>query len=171
MVNYTEYVETMAKDGLNKVFFNSGPNHAAVVMSRIFKYSRETIRIYCGGFDGTVSNDEEYLLYLEQFLENGGLLRILVEQDMSKGPSEVYKILKKHKDQVVISQSSIKVINAVTNKPIHFTIGDNKMLRIELGITDYTAQVNFGDTEEASHMTEIFEKVLAQSRHLELAST
>lgn len=165
MQNYINFVELLAREGQDKVFFNSGPNHAAVVMSRIFKYSKETVRIYCGGFNGTVSNDEEYLTYLQCFLERKGKVIILAQNDYTSGPGKIFKVLNKYKGQVEMYHTPSKVINNVTKKPIHFTVGDHKMLRMETGIEDYTAQVNFGNEKNAKILIDIFNKILVESKN------
>jgi hypothetical protein len=161
MQPYTEFVEMMAKAGEDKVFFNSGPNHAAVVMSRIFKYSNDTVRIFNGGFSGVVSNDEEYLCHLDSFLERGKI-RILVENDNSNKDSQVYKILKRHKDNVEIYRSAYRLVTGEGNRPVHFTIGDQKLLRLETGVDDYTASVNFG--KDAGVYITLFEQLLSDSK-------
>jgi hypothetical protein len=158
MLNYTEFVEKLASEGTDEIFFNSGPEHAAIVMSRIFKYANSEVRILCGGFNGAVSNDEDYLKYLDGFLQKGGRLKILAEEDLSKTPSKVFKLLRKHKESVEIYLTPFKVL--VKDKPIHFAIGDDKMLRIETGTDDYTAQVNFGNSAEARDYISMFDNQL-----------
>lgn len=164
MQHYIDFVETLAREGQDKVFFNSGPNHAAIVMSRIFKYSREIVRIYCGGFNGTVSNDEEYLEYLYDFLDRGGKIKVLAQEDFTKGPGKIFRILKKYAGQVEMYKTYSNVVYNATNQPLHFTVGDNKMLRLETGITDYTAQVNFGNEANAKIFIDIFDQILEKSR-------
>ena len=159
MENYLDFVESAARDGQDKIFFNSGPNHAAIVMSRIFKYSKEVVKIYCGGFNGTISNDEDYLKYLEVYLFNGGKLEIIVEQNLSNGPSKIFKVLKKYPNNISIFQTNSRITDSTTMKPIHFTIGDNKMTRVETDTTDYTAQVNFGSQSQAEMLNIVFEKI------------
>jgi hypothetical protein len=165
MQSYINFVELMAREGQDKVFFNSGPNHAAVVMSRIFKYSKDIVRIYCGGLVGTVPNDEEYLTYLQCFLEQKGKVLILAQNDYTKSQGKIFKLLNKYRDQVEMYQTSSKVNYNVTNKPIHFTVGDCKMLRVETGIDDYTAQVNFGNAKQANIFINIFDNILTKSRN------
>src|SRR5262245_18526670 len=149
MLSYANYIESLAREGQDKVYFNSGPNHAAVVMSRIFKYSQRIVRIYCGGFDGIVSNDEDYLKYLDRFLAKGGMLKVLAQEDRSQGPGKIFKVLKKFPDLVEMYKTDSTVIYNTTQKPLHFTIGDDKMLRLETGIDNYAAQGNFGNKDTA----------------------
>jgi hypothetical protein len=159
-MNYLDFVEGFAREGKNQVFFNSGPIHAAIVMSRIFKYSKDTVKIYCGGFSGTVSNDERYLKNLQNFLENGGQLKILAERDLSNaGKSKIFPLLRKHSSSVEMYRAQLHVRNIDINKPVHFTIGDNRMIRLETGTDDYTAEVNFGDVDKAKRLSDLFTEV------------
>jgi hypothetical protein len=170
MLNYIEFVEKLASEGKDEVFFNSGAEHAAIVMSRIFKYSTNEIRIFCGGFNGAVSNDEEYLKHAESFLQRGGRIVILAEEDLSKGQSRIFKLLKKYPENVEMYVTSLKV--RMKDQPIHFAIGDSKMLRIETGISDYTAQVNFGNVAEATSFIDLFDNSLlpkSKERNLRLS--
>jgi hypothetical protein len=164
MMNYIEFVEKLASEGKNEIFFNSGPEHAAIVMGRIFKYATQDVRILCGGFNGTVSDDDEYLKYVDAFLQRGGKLQILVEEDLSKGPAKIFKILRKHKSNVEIYVTPLKV--KVNDKHVHFAIGDTGMLRVETGTSDYTAQVNFGSPAEAEPFINLFDNsLMPKSRH------
>ena len=180
MNDYKEYVEQLACSRENEVFFNSGPVHAAVVMSRIFKHSNDIVRIFSGGFNGDVSNDEEYLKYLEGFLKKPqSKIICIVENDLTNtpSPSRIFNVLKKYPSKVEIYLTTIKVrytsdISGI-NKFIHFTVGDKTMLRIETGINEYVAQVNFGDEPLAKKYIDLFDDILKTKnlKKLSLCST
>ena len=157
---YSDFVEILAREKQDKVFFNSGPNHAAIVMSRIFKYSQNSVKIYCGGFSGTVSNDPDYLYYLEDFLKRNGRATILAEKDLSRSDAKVFPVLCKYPSQASIYTTSLRVTNGESRKSIHFTIGDRSMLRLETNVEDFTAQVNFGDQQTAEKFIKIFDDML-----------
>lgn len=164
-MDYKAYVESLARNGQDKVFFNSGPIHAAIVMSRIFKYSNDTVKIFCGGFTGTVSNDDQYLKHLQMFLDRGGKLKILAEKDLSNaGTSQIFDILRKHPSSVEMYRAQNNVIDTTTKESVHFAIGDEKMLRLETGTNDYTAEVNFGNPEKAKVLSNLFETVWKTSQ-------
>lgn len=173
MKEYFDFVDELAKNREDKVFFNSGPIHASIVMSRIFKYSNNIIRIFSGGFNGTVSNDKEYLYYLESFLKKGGKLKILVEDYNSNSKSKIYEILKQPKyiNQIEIKQTSSRVnsvdIDTKETNPIHFTIGDENSIRIETNPKNYTAEVNF-KSNDAKILIEIFENIFEQDNSKKL---
>lgn len=165
MDKYRDFVENAAKavfngSDENQVFFNSGPIHAAIVMSRIFKYSEKEIKIFCGGFNGIISNDEDYLRYLDVFLNKGGSLKIFVERDNSMNPSsKIFKVLRKYPDNYELYQTDVLVTENEHEKPIHFMIGDERFLRVETDTVDYTAKVNFGNLEEAAKFSKIFDEI------------
>lgn len=162
--NYAGFVEVLAREKQNKVFFNSGPNHAAIVLSRIFKYAKNVVKIHCSGFTGTISNDPDYLYYLEDFLKRGGKLVVLAEQDLTNSTAKVFPLLKKYSRQVQYYQTALRV--AIPEKGrVHFAIGDNSMLRIETDTTDFTAQVNFGDKKQAAVYNRLFEEMAASGTH------
>ena len=156
---YKDFVEDLAKKGEDKVFFNSGPIHASIVMSRIFKYSTNTIRIFSGGFHGAVSNDSEYLCELDSFLSRGGKVKVLVENYNSNNNSKIYKILSKYFNtgQIEIKKTTARVNSG--GSPIHFTIGDDRMLRLETNVNDFKAQVNFNNSKETAVFIEVFDKI------------
>lgn len=161
-MNYRDYVESLAKDGgRNEMILNSGPIHAAIVMSRMFKYARKEVKMICGGFSGAVSNDEDYLSELEGFFKRKGTLKVLAEVDLSRSPkSKIYKILRQYSSQVtLLSVAPNRFRNTETSQPVHFAIGDEKMIRVETGTKDYTASVNFNNTEQAATLSELFEGV------------
>ena len=165
MQNYINYVESLAISGDDKFFFNSGPNHAAIVMSRIFKYCRDEVRIFCGGFNGSVSNDPDYLKFLDEFLHKGGKLKILAEQDLSQDESlAIFKVLKRHASNVEMFVTKFKVKMNSTNQFIHFTIGDSKMVRVETDTANYTAQVNFGNNKYADSFVRVFENIFEKPK-------
>ena len=159
-MDYKAYVEGMAINPRNEVFFNSGPIHASIVMSRIFKYAQVNICIYSGGFTGAVSNDEDYLKYMESFLKKDGRLKIVVEKDLSHDENcRVYELLRRYKSKVDIKKTTARVISIETKKPLHFTVSGNNMMRLETGTDDYTAEVNFGDTKNAPRLRQMFDEI------------
>lgn len=163
---YTEFVEKLASTSENEVFFNSGPVHAAIVMSRIFKYSEKNVKIFCGGFNGEVSNNDEYLKYLDEFLSKPETsITAIVENDLSKSEdSKIFAVLKNYPKKVNLYHTTRRVWyeseSNDTRKFVHFAIGDDKMLRLETGIDEYIAQVNFGDITDTKEWVDLFDQLL-----------
>ena len=166
MNEYLNFVESLAQEGgTDQIFFNSGPNHAAIVFATMFKYATQEVRMYCGGFTGEVSNDKRYQRELEAYLERGGRLRILVENDHSANPqSQIYAILRKYSSlvQVYLAQGRVTDKNG---DPLHFAMADHRMYRLETGTTDYTAEVNFNNPGKVDILNDYFEQILTTSIH------
>jgi hypothetical protein len=158
MQDYFNFVNQLAEKKEDKLFFNSGPIHASFVMSRIFQHAEKEIKIYSGGFSGVISNDPLYLQTLRNFLDKKDTtLKILINDYENNKEAQIYKLLKKYSHKVTIRQTEKKVTDTDTDQPIHFTIGDEKMLRIETNTKDFTAQVNFNTNTE--YVNGIFEKI------------
>lgn len=162
--DYFAFVDGLASRRENEVFFNSGPVHAAIVMSRIFKHATHEVKIYCGGFNGAVSNDPEYLKYLQVFLSKRGSLKILAQQDLSKKGAKIFEVLENY-STVDIRLTGETVLHSDTQQPVHFAVGDDKMYRLEVGVEDYTAQVNFGDQQTATEFGRFFDDLFSRSTH------
>jgi hypothetical protein len=160
MDKYKDFVENAARrvTSEKQVFNNSGPIHAAIVMSRIFKHSTKEVNIFCGGFSGTISNDEEYLKHLDGFLTRGGNLRMFVQADNSKNPdAKIFKVLRKHPGKYELYKTEMNITEH--NVPVHFMTGDNVFLRVETDILDYSAKVYFGDTSQTKKYNDVFEQL------------
>ncbi|MBN8668695.1 MAG: hypothetical protein J0M30_14450 [Chitinophagales bacterium] len=170
MIEYLNFVESLARHGgTDQVFFNSGPNHAAIVMANIFRFAKSEVNIYCGGFSGEVSNDHRYLRELENYLERGGRVVILVEQDLSKnGSSKIYNVLRKYKEKVDIYLSQGQVTDTRNGNPVHITIADGRMYRLETGIHDYTAEVNFNNPERVALFASFINQLMEDSRDFKI---
>lgn len=161
MANYLHFVEDLAKSSTDEFFFNSGPIHAAIVMSNIFRFSNKIVRIYTGGFNGAISNDKNYRINLEAFLSrDGSKMKILALKDYRKKETcKIFSILDKYIHKVEYKLTDSIVINKDDNTPIHFTIGDEKMTRVELNISNYIAQVNLGNHDFANKYIKTFEEI------------
>lgn len=165
--DYFEFVDNLAKNKTDQVFYNSGPSHAAIVMSRIFEYSTKEVKMFCGGFSGQVSNEPIYLNALEKFLSRDKIkLQVVVEDYENNKNGKIYNYLKKYKDKVEFFRTTGKVNMKTKNEAgvdentfIHFAIGDNSMLRVETNTTSFEAEVNFA-ANNVSVFNDLFEVII-----------
>ncbi|MDX1956498.1 MAG: hypothetical protein SFU20_13285 [Chitinophagaceae bacterium] len=165
MTEYLNFVDSLAqKGGTDQIFFNSGPNHAAIVFATMFKYANSEMKMFCGGFTGEVSNDKRYQRELEEYLKRGGKLKILVENDLSNNPkSQVYAIFRKYSSNIQVYLSQGKVTDK-NGDPLHFAMADDRMYRLETGTIDYTAEVNFNNPEKVDILNYYFDRILLSSK-------
>lgn len=163
MSSYKNFVEGLAKNKEDQLFLNSGPIHAAIVFSSFFKYSEKTVRIFLLSFQDAVYTDPDYLYELEKFLMKGGNIKVLIKDYNLKTESKFYKILSKYfsKGQVKIKKSTL-IINT-DNKDIYFTIGDNRMIRVETNPNTFKSQVNFNNEIESANFINLFDTAFSIS--------
>lgn len=159
LTSYFNYIETLARDNKNTVFLNSSAEHASYVMSRIFKYSVNHVKIFAGNLSGRVSNDYEYIINLNRFLTNGGRLSVLLQEYNETSPPSIFILFKKHKWNINIAKSGLKYYTD-QEEEIHFTVGDERMYRLETDVNEFIASGNFNDPEMATMFSTYFDNAM-----------
>lgn len=157
---YKIFVEGLISNKDNRVFYNNSKEHAAIVMSNIFKNSNSIVRINCGGLHGKISSNKEYLFELDNFLfRDKTKLFILLEND-SKIHEDVRAILsfyqKYFPDKISIKKSDAFFREIKNNNKVHFAVGDDSY-RIEYDVDKYLARCSFNNSQEASELATIFD--------------
>jgi hypothetical protein len=169
IAEYKIAVEDFAKRKEDFFFKNSSPQHAAVVLVALFKYTKNKIKIYDNDLSGDiVKHDPESLSVIQKFIENGNSLQVVVNSDDHKN-SDLYKLIKtlseKHKKVVVklASEEFKKTVSASLNSLCHFAVGDSRSFRLELHKYSVT-QINraaicsFNTPGVASKLEKMFEQ-------------
>ena len=149
------------------MFFNNhGVNHASIVMATILRNSKDTVRILTGDFGGKVSHHEDYLNALIQFIASGKRLEILLTRPTNIENSIISNILtnsivSNSKNIFVrkISEQGLQVLKRRTNdQNLHFTVGDEKMYRIESDASTYQTIGCFNDSIRAKELNQLFDE-------------
>lgn len=168
--SYEEYkriVKSLAdkKDGFP--FHNSGEEHAAIVMSNIFRTAQKELFIIAGDFNGKVSSNPDYLLEFKSFLERGGSAQILLDKDFENINAELQTLLKFYNyyypEKVYLGFTDNKFLDSTTGKPVHITIGDSRMYRLEYDTSAYMARCSFNDPEKVSEYLTQFKELKEKS--------
>ncbi|MDD5183843.1 MAG: hypothetical protein PHS84_01120 [Paludibacter sp.] len=167
---YSENIEEYAKNSTDIEFFNSGDDHAQIVLTNIAKYSKKYIHIYSGNLCTDVSNNEEYLKYLRLFLIQGGNIQVLLcEFENGDNPlnKDIYKLFSQFKSNVTVKET--KTILQDSNKnTVHFTVADDKSYRLETDTIKKKARCNFNSPETTKLLNKLFEKIFNNSASLKL---
>lgn len=166
--DYKEYIESLAAGSEPVEFYNSGPEHAAIVLSTIFKTAKQYVKVYCANMlSEAVSNSEDYRNALDEFLSRFTAvenqrprLQIIFSnpiEDAFRG-APIYKILCKHRNKVEIRRMQ-EGVGGIKYKgiPAHFTCADNRMYRLETDIVNKKAFGNFNDPEGAMVIKTVFD--------------
>ena len=173
MQGYKDYISDLAKNEKPVVFFNSGPDHAALVMENIFRYTDKKIKIFAGNLSGKVSNQDNYKAGIMDLWERGGNFQILLQShkltELAEDPP-LFKLLRYFKsvrpESVEIKKDAIKVVDG--DNEIHFTTGDGKMYRIENNTDSYSATGNFNDPVTVEKLNNLFDSLFIKADSIEL---
>lgn len=155
-MNYRNAVEFYASTNSEEVFDNLGPMHAANVLEKIFKYSKNEIYMYSGFLDKEVADDKDLIRELINYIKNKNKIFLLLEKFPNESEkSNFFKIL--YKESLVNSNIIIKVAPESfkdelkkifkSGKALHFTVTDNFAFRIETDIDKFKAKCSFNHKE------------------------
>lgn len=166
VAKYKAFVEWLSDNGDGRIFLNSDPEHALVVLEQIFKQSNEIVRIFAKNLCQNVGNEPSYIAALSDFIERGGRVRILLngyQKELALN-SNLYKRLAYYKSQkkdivVKISKARPYRKSDIEQREIHFTIGDEKAYRIETDTESRTAECSMNNPEVALGIANFFDKL------------
>ena len=147
-------------------FMNSSKDHAAIVMSTIFRESRNHIRIFAEDLAGPISSNDNYRNELLSFILRDGKLDIILQKKSQEEDSMVHlllqikggKVLNKYSNNININYTSEKCkLGKFEN--VHFCIGDDSMYRIETDTKKFLAQCSLFDSTIAGVLINKFNNI------------
>ena len=170
LIQYKEMVDRKAASKSTEVLPNSGKEHAAIVMSKMFDLSVKQANMLVGSFDGQISDQTNYLEALKKCIEKGVSFNVLFVDDPNKS-SETYKLLlyeKSNGRNINMRNANAEIMALLPKqpdgKPVHFAVFDNTMYRLEKDTKNYIAWFCFNDSEKAEDFNRIFEKSFAMAK-------
>lgn len=152
MKAYIENIENLAKNRDNKVYFNSGPDHAMIVLINIFRNAKNYVETLCGNMCSEVCNNKEYLEVVDKFLgaDSTRNFKILFDSyDENINKKHIFRVLSKYPEQVSVRRLNAGKSAAYDGKKIHFTVSDNRAFRLETDTEKRIAWGNFNDEAKA----------------------
>lgn len=161
MDDYIQYIKDLADKKQDALFFNTGALHASFVMSTIFDSSKETIKIFAGNLCGQVSDTETYRTSLNHFLSKNGKLQVLLQESkmITSAEPPIFDMLKFY-NIVKFGNVEVKKLKGSMlglEGDMHFTVGDNKMYRLEYDVESFKAEGNFNNPIESGRLSTIFD--------------
>lgn len=172
LFQYEQLIENLASNNESMMYFNSGPDHAAVVFSTIFKYATNEVCILAGDMNGKISSNTKYLTELEKFLKRKGKVKILLEEYKKEKNPKLFDLLAQYQffdsDQIIIKQFDGVVTNTDTKKKIHFCIADDKIYRVEEDTENYVANGSFNDDKTVKILNNIFNEISSKANSIVL---
>ena len=178
MEEYKNFIEKLAKNKEESLYLNSGPEHAGIVLSTIFKNTKSELRIFAQGLKSGVATSDLYLDGLKSFLEKkNGTVKILIQEYYSNEEPKVFNILSYYKffnkEQVTIKTTQSKVFTKpekekIEPKSIHFTTGDDSIFRLEEDIVTFKAFGSFNNKEYTIKLNQIFDEIFESEKSNEI---
>lgn len=167
--DYKKSVNDFAEKKVDFLFSNKGNDHAAIVVSAMFKNAENYIYMYSGSLNGDVTAEPEFLHALKKFIDDGKTLKVLLETTpVVESCSEALKIVMEASGS---SNVIIKVIEEEVKKEFrkrqikHFMIADGMSFRYEIDEEKYKAICNFNDIEMVQKLSNIFQKAFDNSSY------
>jgi hypothetical protein len=158
---YTQKIENYALNDISEDFFNSGSEHALIVLKTIAKYARSTIKVLAGNLCTYISSDPEYIKNLRTFLINGGKMQVLLcdyDNGYDHFNKDIFKLFMDFRSNVELKKTSNR-LEIKSGNTVHFTVADSKMYRLETDVINKIARGNFNDRKNSTILEEIFNKV------------
>lgn len=172
---YRALIHQLAITSDGKVFYNKDADHAEIVLTELIEHSKNIIRIFAAQLYEDPPISDEYIRKLSDFIENGGVVRILLNSyDPEKAKrSELFKRLafyiSQEKDvKVKYTLSKVYYTNDPEKNELHFTIGDDKAYRIETNIIDRAAEGSFNNEAVASKFIKEFDNLFEVAKEVNL---
>ena len=161
LLEYKTFVENLSSANKDAIFMNSDIDYDSIVLAEIFRRSvkmHDEVCIFMGNLDlgDSVYAKHNYIDSIQQFVNSGGKLRIVLNAYNKNASSIIDTLLAMDSRNVEIRKSKIRLTDA-TNKEIHFTVAGGSF-RYEYDIVNHSVMCNFNDTEKASKLKDIFEK-------------
>lgn len=175
LVRYEEAVERLASSRENFDFPNKDYSHASIVVSALVKYSHE-IRLFVKNLDGSIAdvqdgdNGSRFLNSLNKFLDDGKIMKMVIEEPIQGTESGIFKFLKKasleYGNSVDIRQASDDFIKHQKDglsiegqsPDFYYMIGDNHSYRINFDRVNHKAVCNFNNEPVASVIVKNFDR-------------
>ena len=162
--SYKLFIKQLAANHDCRVFLNSDEEHALTVFVQLFQVAQKEIKIFAGCLCKHVGNQPEYVVALSEYIERGGVLRILLNEydENAAKDSNLYKrlayyISTGHPVEIKTTTARPYLSSDPDKKSIHFTEVDGVAYRLETDIEKRTAECSFNNPAMASAISDFFD--------------
>ncbi len=154
---YAVKIFKLAEDRTDEIFYNSSAEHAIIVHQALIKNASRYVCIFSSSMCSEISNNNEYCNFVDQFLkgDKDRYINILLtdcHENFDKMP--IAQVLAKYPLQVVIKKYAGQAL--YNDKPVHFTVSDDRAFRLETDIEKHMAFGNFNSTTQAQDLKTVF---------------
>lgn len=167
---YQSNLEDLALTNSTKMFSNGGIHHASILMSTLFKYTKNEARVYSLGFRPDLITSEPYWSTLNEFLNRpGSVLKVLVQTDeyINEAPLKLLKEIKRLRQQnniagtICVKKISKNRKNHIStrfgDKMCNFAVFDNNKFRYEYDPINFKAYGSFNQPDNCEILIREFD--------------
>lgn len=164
---YEKAVDHYGKNKIDAEFTNKGPEHASIVVSRIFEYAKYSVKIFTGTLNSQVADSPKYMQALHRYVNSGRPLFVIVEEmpqlvDCSNALKFVIESSNNPLLNVKYKIATPEFIESVSNSfishnPYHFMIADDSIYRVETEREEFKAICNFNDEKITKRLAKTFD--------------
>lgn len=166
---YYETIDRCAQTKENLLISNSNERHAAYLISQFFKYAQSEVCILTGSFYEGVYNSKELIDEAVNFLKRDSKhqLRLAYQNDVPEEEILSRQFIKNIEDDPERRGGFEVWDSSVSSKGLnHFAVMDKSGFRFETDSRKRRGIANFGDLESGETLAEIFDLIVAKSRHV-----
>jgi len=162
-IKYKNAIQDLANNRSKLSFNNSGPIHASIVISNIFKHSNDIVRIYANNMNGEISNHGDYLSELDSFLQSNKRLWLILDKyplQKSEAYNKIFTASQKS-NKIQIRRSTADMTREIAynfTQETHFITGDDTMFRIEYDNHMHQALCSFNNVKKTKKIIRTFDK-------------
>jgi hypothetical protein len=159
--SYQELLEESASSESKWPVFNDGKDHAAILMSVIFKNAKDYVYLYSHALSSDLSRFDIYYNSLKECINNNVDIKLLLQSQNAlsvENPSiELIRNKKSENVKILTVEQSDILKQKLNNMDIHFAVSDGKRYRLEYDIKDRKATSSFNDPSVANVLKEAFD--------------
>lgn len=168
---YQEMVDQKAEENSSDLLPNAGADHAAIVMAKMFDKTADSANLIVGSFDGSVSNQENYMESLRKAVEKNIKFNIIFLEDPNEDSMAYRYLMQKRREGYPIcfrrATHDIKaLLSKNTKEPIHFSVFDKNKFRYEKDTAKYLAWFSFNDEKNSMRFLSIFNNAFRNSTEI-----
>jgi len=164
LLKYQEILEESAQSDSNWPVFNEGVEHAAILMSIIFKQAKKYVYLYSYALSPELSRFDIYYESLKDCIERGVEIKLLLQStDALNEENPSISIIRKNPDNVQILTNGRKenLKKELNDMDFHFAVSDDRRYRLEYNQKDRKAISSFNDPSVANVLKNAFESVFS----------
>ncbi len=174
LVAYKKFLEDLARNNSTDLFTNGGKEYASILMSVLYHFTQNEVRLFCSGFGPSLIKTEPYWSALIDFLnDKNKTLKVLVETDEYKNGEPMTHLKKvketrENKGSIIVKQISNEdkklISEKVGSEHCNFAVFDDNKFRFEHAPEDYKAYGSFNRPVECAFLMNVFDAAFNNSQ-------